>query len=244
MMKNEKLHFTLIELLVVIAIIAILASMLLPALGKVKHQGQVADCSTKIKQFGLAMAGYSNDYKDHLISTYIGDGDLGYWYSRPIIGPYISAWLYDTARNPKMFQCQTDWPSLDARSQGQWYGRIYDGRKPHIISYGTNMMLCGHKSSNAKPPKKVTAIKKPSKTFVLSDAFGYATGGGSSSGSLATYSINPHDNFWQFYRITFRHNNKTNALFADGHVQMISYQDIPGDMWSETGLRGMFWYGN
>ena len=127
-MKNEKLHFTLIELLVVIAIIAILASMLLPALGKVKKQGHLADCSAKIKQFGLAMSGYSNDYQDHLISTYIGGGDLGYWYSRPIIGPYISAWLYDTARNPKMFQCQADWPPLSARCQGQWYGKIYDGK--------------------------------------------------------------------------------------------------------------------
>lgn len=71
-MPSARRAFTLIELLVVVSIIAILAAMLLPAIGLVREQARRAVCAGHVRQLGLAMVAYAADWEDRLPLVYQG----------------------------------------------------------------------------------------------------------------------------------------------------------------------------
>ena len=87
MLKATKPHFTLIELLVVIAIIAILASMLLPALTRAREMARLTKCQGNLQQLGFVLMFYADDYDDYgPYDTYWGAGST---YSTPVMLPYF-----------------------------------------------------------------------------------------------------------------------------------------------------------
>ncbi len=96
--------FTLIELMVVISIIALLASMLIPAVSVVRSSAKSADCLNRLRQMGLAFEVYLND-NDHIYPP--ADDWYGYGgFTNYVLGIYQSA--APTDGTAQMFMCSED----------------------------------------------------------------------------------------------------------------------------------------
>jgi len=104
--------FTLIELLVVVAIIALLISILLPALGKAKENGRRAMCLANLHHLGIAFHQYFEANNDILPDARMIPSDDGGDPCRPT----IMSFLMPYARNEQLFRCPSDMPGRSARS--------------------------------------------------------------------------------------------------------------------------------
>ena len=147
----KKRIFTLIELLVVIAIIAILASMLLPALQKARERAKQASCKGNIKQLELITQNYVMEFDDYLPLAYSPGKNpykLGYWPS--VLARSLSG-REEYPVSSKVFSC----PSAVTE--------VYAG-----VSYGfpTNCGNMGKYPADARyAPLKINRIKSPSRAI-------------------------------------------------------------------------------
>jgi prepilin-type N-terminal cleavage/methylation domain-containing protein/prepilin-type processing-associated H-X9-DG protein len=207
--------FTLIELLVVIAIIAILASLLLPALSRAKQKASATKCLSNERQIALGYLLYASDHSDYLpLAAHEGDAAPCQWFFE--ISPYIGKQeitYSNLVAKAKVVACPS--AKLDnAFPSNTPAAQAYGG-------YGQNYIYLGYLFESDRI--KLTKITKPTETCMNGDGLDPAPGlNWWNYGYLYPPTLPP----WGTTKVLpyVRHGKGCNYSWADGHASMASWK--------------------
>ncbi|NLF94868.1 MAG: prepilin-type N-terminal cleavage/methylation domain-containing protein [Oligosphaeraceae bacterium] len=222
-----KKSFTLIELLVVIAIIAVLASMLLPALQKARAKAQAITCINNQKSIGVASGMYMDECEGWLpgpnngflawpggVSAFPFTWAMHLYLNQPF--RYNKAWTFPPG-NP--LACPAD------SIRDNHYGNRF-----HVYSYGTNYYT-SWRLAGKNPMQQPISFRKPSQYMYTADmvSFPYYSAGLTFAGTSYLFQLSTAMDTTYNAQVEFRHPNQTlNALFTDFHVEPMTYKQIYG----------------
>jgi prepilin-type processing-associated H-X9-DG protein/prepilin-type N-terminal cleavage/methylation domain-containing protein len=203
----SKSFFTLLELLIVIAVIAVLASLLLPALNKAKETAKNIQCQGNLKQIGIAVYLYTDESHGYLP---YGDGaSLPAWGERPdvplakLLG-YENMSYSDFQNKNTVFKCPSC--TYNVTTSHEWIDWM------NYCANAICMPYEGHGTSKYATLRKIERIPNPSKIILIADK------------QTVFHLLVTETSYLE--RLAYWHANGLNALFADGHVAWKKYYDI------------------
>jgi prepilin-type N-terminal cleavage/methylation domain-containing protein/prepilin-type processing-associated H-X9-DG protein len=219
--------FTLIELLIVIAIIAILAALLLPALKSAKDSARTSFCLSNMKQIGLAMNSYADDYGGFFPSHNMGAIGVGWNVAAWKLA--VSTEMYNWVRTPlnvgdfaklkkgTIFDC----PSMPSETRD-----LTGANTEKIGGVGFNYYWIEVRpdawpatAASQTTYRPLSRIDKPSETIMLGDTYDTAD---AAVWYWSTYLYPPNILGPPPYGLGNRHRNGINVVFYDGHGQWYS----------------------